>query len=124
VRDRLEGTNAIVSALSQDDGKRQAEPGRADGDRVRIGGFVWSIACITSDPVVSVNLVTESYDKDTTLGYEVMTAAEEVAQQVQQTTPDTGRPRTPRPQPLKGTARRAGRPRRNDAVSAERSLTG
>jgi hypothetical protein len=89
-----------------------------------LAGFVWSIACITSDSVVSDNIVAESYDEETTLRDEVTTESEEVAQQVQQITPDTGRPRVPRHQPLKGSARHARRPRQNGAVSAEGSLTG
>jgi transposase len=32
-----------------------------------LAGFVWSIACITSDPVVSKNRVTELHDKGTVL---------------------------------------------------------
>src|SRR3954471_16224935 len=89
-----------------------------------LAGFVWSIACITSDSVVSDNIVAESYDEETTSRDEVTTESEEVAQQVQQITPDTGRPRVPRHQPLKGSARHARRPRQNGAVSAEGSLTG
>jgi transposase len=89
-----------------------------------LAGFVWSIACITSDSVVSDNIVAESYDEETTLRDEVTTESEEVAQQAQQITPDTGRPRVPRHQPLKGSARHARRPRQNGAVSAEGSLTG
>ena len=57
-----------------------------------LAGFVWSIACITSDPAGSDNAVTEAYDEVTALKDEVMMASEEAAQQVQQITPDTGRP--------------------------------
>jgi transposase len=71
-----------------------------------LAGFVWSIACITSDPVVSDNIVTELYGVETTIGYEVTMSPEEVAQQVP--------PITPAP----------GRPRQNGAVSAKGSLRG
>lgn len=53
-----------------------------------LAGFVWSIACITSDPAGSDNAVTEACDKVTALKDEVMMASEEAAQQVQQITPD------------------------------------
>jgi transposase len=58
-----------------------------------LAGFVWSIACITSDPVVSDNIVTELYGVETTIGYEVTMSPEEVAQQVPPITPAPGRPR-------------------------------
>jgi transposase len=89
-----------------------------------LAGFVWSIACITSDPVVSGNVVTESYDEAITLWNEVTIASEGIARQVQQITPDTGRPRAPRHQSLKGTARRASKTGQTRAGSAERSRTG
>jgi hypothetical protein len=79
-----------------------------------LAGFVWSIACITSDPVVSDNIVTESYDEGTALCDNVMMASEDVTQQVQQIAPDMGRPRT---------SRHAERLQQNSAVSAEGSLT-
>jgi len=72
-----------------------------------LAGFVWSIACITSDPAASGDTVTASYNKETILYGEVMTTSEEVARQVQQITPNTGRPRVPRHQPLNGTVRHA-----------------
>src|SRR5882757_5203299 len=79
-----------------------------------LAGFVWSIACITSDPVVSKK-VTELHDEGTALCEEVTIGSEGVAQQVQQITPGTGQPRVPRrSQSLKGTtARRAGPTRAN-----------
>ena len=89
-----------------------------------LAGFVWSIACITSDPVVSDNVVTELCDEATTLWNEVTIASEEVARQVQQITPDTGRPRAARHQSLKGTARRASKTGQTRAASAERGRTG
>ena len=89
-----------------------------------LAGFVWSIACITSDPAVSGNIVTELYDEGTAQYDEVTILSEEVAQQVQQLTPDTGRPRAPRHQSLKGTARPRRRTPANQAGSVERSRTG
>jgi len=71
-----------------------------------LAGFVWSIACITSDPVVSDDIVTELYGVETTIGYEVTISPEEVAQQVPPITPALGRPR------------------QNGAVSAKGSLRG
>src|SRR6201995_1049268 len=58
-----------------------------------LAGFVRSIACIPSDPVVNDNVVTESYDKETVVGDEVTMSREEAAQQVPQITPTPGRPR-------------------------------
>lgn len=79
-----------------------------------LAGFVWSIACITSDHVVSKNRVTELHDKGTALCEEVTIESKEIAQQVQQITPGTGQPRVPRSQSLKGTtARRVGLSRTN-----------
>jgi transposase len=89
-----------------------------------LAGFVWSIACITSDPPVKGNAATELYNEVTSLYPEVMTASEEVAQQVQQVTPDIGRSRAPRSQPLKGVLRRSGRVEQTKATSAERSVAG
>ena len=89
-----------------------------------LAGFVWSIACITSDPPVKGNAATELYDEVTSLYLEVTTASEEVAQQVQQFTPDTGRSRAPRSQPLKGVLRRSGRVEQTKATSAERNAAG
>jgi hypothetical protein len=63
-----------------------------------LAGFVWSIACITSDPVVSNNSVTESYDEETAIRDDLTIASEEVAQKVHRITPDTDRPRVPREQ--------------------------
>jgi transposase len=89
-----------------------------------LAGFVWSIACITSDPVVSDDIVTESHDEVTTLCNKVMAESEEVAQQVQQITPNTDRPRVPRHRSLEGAACRAGKTGQTRARSAERSRTG
>ena len=61
-----------------------------------LAGFVWSIACITSDPAASGDVVTASHDKETALYGEVMTISEEVARQAQQIASNTGRPRVSR----------------------------
>jgi hypothetical protein len=89
-----------------------------------LAGFVWSIACITSDPPVMKNVATLVYNKVVMPSSVVEPLLEEVTRQAQQVTPDTGRSRAPRRQPLRGTARHAGRPGQTGAVSAERSLTG
>jgi hypothetical protein len=52
-----------------------------------LAGFVWSIACITSDPAVGGNIVTAPYDEVTVHGRTVMTTSEEVAHQVQEIVP-------------------------------------
>ena len=67
-----------------------------------LAGFVWSIACITSDPVVSENRETELYCEVTALCEEVTIESEGVAQQAQQIAPGTGQPRVPRSPSLKG----------------------
>jgi transposase len=90
-----------------------------------LAGFVWSIACITSDPVVSKK-VTELHDVGTALCEEVTIESEGVAQQVQQITPGTGQPRVPRrSKSLKGTtARRAGPTRANQGGIGQQERTG
>jgi len=70
-----------------------------------LAGFVWAIACITSDPPA----------KDVTL----TTASEGICP-----TGSPGRCRAPRRLPLRGTPRRAGRHGQTSAASAEASLTG
>jgi transposase len=89
-----------------------------------LAGFVWSIACITSDPAVSGNPAIKLYDGVTSMNYEVTTEVEGAIQQIQQITPDTDHPRMPRHQPLKGTARRADRAAQTKATPAGRSVAG
>jgi transposase len=89
-----------------------------------LAGFVWSIACITSDPAVSGNTAIKLYDGVTSMDYEVTTDVEWAIQQIQQITPDTDHPRVPRHQPLKGTARRADRAAQTKATPAGRSVAG
>ena len=52
-----------------------------------LAGFVWSIACITSDPAVGGNIVTALYDEVTGCCGEVMTTSEEFTRQVQEIVP-------------------------------------
>jgi hypothetical protein len=90
-----------------------------------LAGFVWSIACITSDPAVSENRETEFHDKVTDLYEQV--AIEGVARQVRQITPGTGQPRVPRSQSLKGHNGAArgdnpGKPARNRPTGADRMI--
>ena len=66
-----------------------------------LAGFVWSIACITSDPAVGGNTVTTLHDKATTCCDDVTTASEEVARQVQEIVPDAGARRAPTWDPRK-----------------------
>ena len=90
-----------------------------------LAGFVWSIACITSDPVVSDNVVTELRDEGTALCERVTIESKRVAQQVQQIPPGTSQPRVPRSQSLKGTtARRAGPTRANQGGIGQHERTG
>ena len=92
-----------------------------------LAGFVWSIACITSDPVVSENKETELYCEVTALCEEVTIESEGVAQQAQQIAPGTGQPRVPRSPSLKGhdgAARGAnpGKSGRNRPTGADRMI--
>jgi transposase len=89
-----------------------------------LAGFVWSIACITSDPAVSGSTAINLYDEVTSMGYEVTTEVEEATQQIRQITPDTDHPRVPRHQLLKGTARRADRAAQTTTRPAERHVAG
>jgi transposase len=89
-----------------------------------LAGFVWSIACITSEPAVSGSTATKLYDEVTSMDYEVIIEVEEATQQIQQITPDTDHHCVPRHQPLKGTARRADRAAQTKTTPAERSVAG
>jgi transposase len=60
-----------------------------------LAGFVWSIACLTSDPAVGGNTITALYDEVTAYCGEVMTTSEEVARQVKRSPRQAPR-RTPR----------------------------
>jgi hypothetical protein len=70
-----------------------------------LAGFVWSIACVTSDPPAK-------------------TVAATTASDAVRLTGSTGRSRAPRRQSLRAEGRRAGRPEQTRAVSAEGSLAG
>ena len=92
-----------------------------------LAGFVWSIACITSDPPVKENAMTTSNDAITTY---VNTPASEGmiapdgAGQVERITLDTGRSRALGSQPLKGMPRRAERGAQTKTTPAVRSVAG
>src|SRR5271157_3005391 len=89
-----------------------------------LAGFIWSIACITSDPPATDKAVTVSHDGVIGVSVDVATASEQGVRQVQQIAPDTGRPHAPRHQPLKGMARRVGRSGQINGASADGNLTG
>jgi transposase len=57
-----------------------------------LAGFVWSIACITSDPVVSDDIVTELYGVETTLGYEVTMSPERLLNKSHRSRPPRAAP--------------------------------
>jgi transposase len=80
-----------------------------------LAGFVWSIACITSDPHATESVVTLAHNKVNIESPAVMTLSEEVTRQAQQIASGTGSSNAPR---------RARRPEQSKATSAERSLTG
>jgi transposase len=89
-----------------------------------LAGFIWSIACITSDPPATDNAVTVSHDRVIGVSVDVATASEPGVRQVQPIAPDTGRPHAPRHQALKGMAPRAGRSGQINGASTEGNLTG
>jgi transposase len=88
-----------------------------------LAGFVWSIACITSDAPAMRDVVTALYDEAIDMSTEVITNAEDILQQVQQNVPEIGCFRASHRQPPKGTSRRIGRPEHIKPTSAEMSLT-
>jgi transposase len=109
-----------------------------------LAGFVWSIACITSDPPAKGHVVTTSNNAITTYVNTLSsegaiapndaittcvatfssesTIAPDGARQVQQITLDTGRARAPRSQRLNDVPRRAERGARTKTTSAGRSV--
>jgi transposase len=89
-----------------------------------LAGFVWCIACITSDPPATSNEVTSRDDEVYISSSSVTPSSKVVARQVQQVIADTDRTHAPRHRPRNGTARHAGRPGQSGSVSAEESLTG
>jgi transposase len=91
-----------------------------------LAGFVWSIACITSDPPAKGSMVMTSNDAITTRVNTLTsegTIAPDDARQVQQITLDTSGSRAPRSQPLKDMPRR-GRGAQTKATPAGRSMAG
>jgi hypothetical protein len=92
-----------------------------------LAGFVWSIACITSDPPVKANAVTTSNDAITTCVNTPSsedTTAPDGARQVQRITLDTGRSRAPGSQPLKGMPRQAEQVAQTKTTPAARRVAG
>jgi hypothetical protein len=90
-----------------------------------LAGFVWSIACITSDPIVSKNRVAELHDKGAVFCEEVTIESKGIAQQVKQITPGTGQPRVLRSQSVKGTTtRRVRLTRANENGISQQERTG
>ena len=95
-----------------------------------LAGFVWAIACITSDPAATGDVVNGSYGEATThsggvtVDFDQLTTAQEVAlKQDQQTTAETGCS-APRRQPRAGVPSRMGRSGQTKMAAAEASLTG
>jgi transposase len=62
-----------------------------------LAGFIWSIACVTSDPPATDNAVTVSHDRVIGVSVDVAMASERRVKQDQQIAPDTGTPRGRRP---------------------------
>jgi hypothetical protein len=89
-----------------------------------LAGFVWSIACTTSDPA-RTNRAEEPYGAMMVSRDTVATESEETGQQGQQVTPGTSRSRVPPSQALKGkTAQRARRARANQGDISQQEQTG
>jgi transposase len=92
-----------------------------------LAGFVWSIACITSDPPMKGNAATMSNDVVTTY-VDTFAPEDPIAPggvgQVQHITLDTDRSRAPGSQPLKGMPRRRERVAQTKATPAGRSVAG
>jgi transposase len=88
-----------------------------------LAGFVWSIACITSDPAVSNDVVMESYDEGTAIRDKVTIASEEkrLPKKSTESLPTRTAPRVPRHQSLEGACRAS---KQTKAGSVERSRTG
>src|SRR4051794_26695406 len=93
-----------------------------------LAGFVWAIACITSDPAATGDVVNRLYSEATAKSVEVNTDAGEVTiaqdgavEQGQQSTAETGRSRASRRQPRADAPSRTGQTK---VAAAKRSLTG
>ena len=96
-----------------------------------LAGFVWSIACITSDPAATGDVVNGPCNEATTylMGVEIdsdkVTAAREGAvKRGQQSPAEAGRFRAPRHQSRAGVPNRTGRSAQTKMAAAEASLTG
>jgi hypothetical protein len=88
-----------------------------------LAGFVWSIACITSDPVVSENRETEFHDAVTAL-YEGVAVNQNELLTGPTDHSGTGQPRVPRSQSLKGTTGRRAAPTANQGAIGQQERTG
>ena len=93
-----------------------------------LAGFVWAIACITSDPAATGDVVNRLYSEATTKSVEVNIDVDEVTiaqdgavSQGQQSTAETGRSRASRRQPRADAPSRTGQTK---VAAAKRSLTG
>jgi transposase len=96
-----------------------------------LAGFVWAIACITSDPAATGGVVDRLYGEATTGSIEVNIDVREVTiaqdgavKQGQQNTAETGRSRASGRQPRADVPSRTGRSGQTKVAAAEASLTG
>jgi transposase len=96
-----------------------------------LAGFVWAIACITSDPAATGDVVNLLYSKETmkSVGVNIDSRRVTVAQdgavnQDQQCAAETGRSRASRRQPRADVPSRTGRSGQTKVAAAEASLTG
>ena len=96
-----------------------------------LAGFVWAIACITSDPAATGDVVNRLYSDATTKSVEVnidvdgVTIAQDGAvNQGQQSTAEIGRSRASGRQPRADVPSRTGRSGQTKVAAAEASLTG
>ena len=99
----MEGANPLMPALSYMRAKDKPTPVIVTAIARELAGFVWSIACITSDPPAKTAAAT---------------AADEVCP-----TKSTGHPRMLRRQPLKAATRHAARPEQIGAPIELRYVT-
>jgi transposase len=96
-----------------------------------LAGFVWAIACITSDPAATDGVADRLYSEATMESIKVNTDAREVTmardgavKQGQQSTAETGRSHASGRQPRAEVPSRTGRSGQTNVAAAEASLTG
>jgi hypothetical protein len=96
-----------------------------------LAGFVWAIACITSDPAATDGVADRLYSEATMESIKVNTDAREVTmardgavKQGQQSTAETGRSHASGRQPRAEVPSRTGRSGQTKVAAAEASLTG